>query len=62
MKGLYRLSKEEKPAERHVNLIGSGTILVQAMEAAKMLREDFGVTSDIWSATSFNGQMRKCLM
>ncbi|WP_439141094.1 pyruvate dehydrogenase (acetyl-transferring), homodimeric type [Planktotalea sp.] len=54
IKGLYRLSKEAKPAKKHVNLMGSGTILVQAMEAAKMLEEDFGVTSDIWSATSFN--------
>jgi len=34
--------------------MGSGTILVQAMKAAEMLKEDFGVTSDIWSATSFN--------
>ena len=54
IKGLYRLSKAAKPAKKHVNLMGSGTILVQAMEAAKMLEEDFGVTSDIWSATSFN--------
>ncbi len=54
IKGLYRLSKAAKPAKKHVNLMGSGTILVQAMEAAKMLKEDFGVTSDIWSATSFN--------
>ena len=54
IKGLYRLSKEAKPAKKHVNLMGSGTILLQAMEAAKMLREDFDVTSDIWSATSFN--------
>lgn len=54
IKGLYRLSKVAKPAKKHVNLMGSGTILVQAMEAAKMLEEDFGVTSDIWSATSFN--------
>jgi pyruvate dehydrogenase E1 component len=34
--------------------MGSGTILVQAMKAAELLKADFGVTSDIWSATSFN--------
>ena len=34
--------------------MGSGTILVQAIKAAEMLKEDFGVTSDIWSATSMN--------
>ena len=54
IKGLYRLSKTKKPSKKHVNLMGSGTILVQAMKAAEMLKADFGVTSDIWSATSFN--------
>jgi pyruvate dehydrogenase E1 component len=53
IKGLYRL-KKTKPAKAHVNLLGSGTILVQAMRAAEMLSADFGVTSDIWSATSLN--------
>ncbi|MGR3445283.1 MAG: pyruvate dehydrogenase (acetyl-transferring), homodimeric type [Thalassococcus profundi] len=54
IKGLYRMQKTAKPAKKHVNLMGSGTILVQAIKAAEMLKEDFGVTSDIWSATSFN--------
>ena len=54
LKGLYRMSKTAKPGKKHVNLMGSGTILVQALKAAEMLKEDFGVTSDIWSATSFN--------
>jgi pyruvate dehydrogenase E1 component len=54
IKGLYRFSQTKKPAKKHVNLMGSGTILVQAMKAAEMLKADFGVTSDIWSATSFN--------
>ncbi|ABV93708.1 pyruvate dehydrogenase E1 component [Dinoroseobacter shibae DFL 12 = DSM 16493] len=54
IKGLYRFSKTAKPNKKHVNLMGSGTILVQAIKAAEMLKEDFGVTSDIWSATSMN--------
>ncbi|WP_323766249.1 pyruvate dehydrogenase (acetyl-transferring), homodimeric type [Marinovum sp.] len=54
IKGLYRFSKTEKPGKKHVNLMGSGTILVQAMKAAEMLKEDFGVSSDIWSAPSIN--------
>ncbi|ETA53789.1 pyruvate dehydrogenase (acetyl-transferring), homodimeric type [Ponticoccus alexandrii] len=54
LKGLYRMSKTANPGKKHVNLMGSGTILVQALKAAEMLKEDFGVTSDIWSATSFN--------
>ncbi len=54
IKGLYRVSEVKKPGKKHVNLMGSGTILVQAMKAAEMLKDDFGVTSDIWSATSLN--------
>ncbi|WP_281856802.1 pyruvate dehydrogenase (acetyl-transferring), homodimeric type [Litoreibacter halocynthiae] len=54
LRGLYRMTETKKPGKKHVNLMGSGTILVQAIEAAKMLKDDFGVTSDIWSATSFN--------
>ncbi|WP_425046917.1 pyruvate dehydrogenase (acetyl-transferring), homodimeric type [Primorskyibacter sp. S87] len=54
IKGLYRLQKTAKPGKKHVNLMGSGTILIQALKAAEMLKEDFGVTSDIWSATSMN--------
>ncbi|MFW2589708.1 pyruvate dehydrogenase (acetyl-transferring), homodimeric type [Sagittula sp. SSi028] len=54
IKGLYRMKKTARPGKKHVNLMGSGTILVQALKAAEMLKEDFGVTSDIWSATSFN--------
>jgi pyruvate dehydrogenase E1 component len=60
IKGLYRMKKADKPAKKHVNLMGSGTILVQAIKAAEMLEKDFGVTSDIWSATSFNELARDC--
>jgi pyruvate dehydrogenase E1 component len=59
VRGLYRLSKTARPGKKHVNLMGSGTILVQAMKAAGMLKEDFGVTSDIWSATSMNELARE---
>jgi pyruvate dehydrogenase E1 component len=54
IKGLYRFSKTALPGKKHVNLLGSGTILVQAIKAADLLKEDFGVTADIWSATSLN--------
>ncbi|GHF03197.1 pyruvate dehydrogenase E1 component [Aliiroseovarius zhejiangensis] len=60
IKGLYRLEEVKKPGKKHVTLMGSGTILVQAMKAAEMLKEDFGVTAEIWSATSFNELARDC--
>ena len=34
--------------------MGSGTILREVMAAADLLKDDFKVTSDIWSVTSFN--------
>ena len=34
--------------------MGSGTILREVIKAAEMLEEDYSVTSDIWSVTSFN--------
>ncbi len=55
VKGLYRFSKgAARPGKRHVNLMGSGTIFLQAMKAAEMLKTDFNVTADLWSAPSMN--------
>ena len=60
IKGLYRFKEVKKPSKKHVTLMGSGTILVQAIKAAEMLEADFGVTSEIWSATSYNELARDC--
>lgn len=54
IKGLYQFSKTSRPTKKHVNLMGSGTIFLQVMEAAQKLNADFGVTADLWSATSYN--------
>ncbi|MBK1673564.1 pyruvate dehydrogenase (acetyl-transferring), homodimeric type [Ectothiorhodospira shaposhnikovii] len=52
-KGLY-LFREGAAGEPRVQLMGSGTILREVIAAADLLRNDFGVEADIWSATSFN--------
>jgi pyruvate dehydrogenase E1 component len=54
VRGLYLLQEEKKPAKLHVQLIGSGSILREVVAAAELLKEEFGVTADVWSATSFN--------
>ncbi|MEH6492200.1 pyruvate dehydrogenase (acetyl-transferring), homodimeric type [Halopseudomonas sp.] len=54
MRGMYLLDSTGKPGELHVQLMGSGTILREVREAAKILKDDFDVTADIWSVTSFN--------
>ena len=53
-RGLYCFAKTARPSKKHVNLMGSGTIFMQAIKAAEMLKADFGVTADLWSAPSFN--------
>jgi Pyruvate dehydrogenase complex, dehydrogenase (E1) component len=53
VRGLYLLRACDKPREAHVQLLGSGVILRQALEAAELLEKDWGVTSDVWSAPSF---------
>src|SRR5574343_164360 len=53
LKGMY-LFKDGGDAEVKVQLMGSGTILREVIAAADLLRNDFGIASDIWSATSFN--------
>ncbi len=54
IKGMYLLQESAKKAKHHVQLMGSGTILREVIEAARLLQEDFSVSSDIWSVTSFN--------
>ncbi len=58
IKGMYLLSEGEKGKgegkKPKVQLLGSGTILREVIAAAELLEKDFGVASDIWSATSFN--------
>ncbi|MEE8212151.1 MAG: pyruvate dehydrogenase (acetyl-transferring), homodimeric type [Acidiferrobacterales bacterium] len=63
LKGMYlfRESSGGKKKTPHVQLLGSGTILREVIAAAELLQKDFGVTADIWSATSFNELRREGL-
>ncbi|MCY1411626.1 Pyruvate dehydrogenase E1 component [compost metagenome] len=61
IKGMYLLEEDKKEAAHHVQLLGSGTILREVIEAAKILREAFNVGADVWSVTSFNELRREGL-
>ncbi|MGC2165113.1 MAG: pyruvate dehydrogenase (acetyl-transferring), homodimeric type [Gallionella sp.] len=54
IKGMYRFSASKAKAKHKVQLLGSGTILREVIEAAALLEKDFGVAADVWSVTSFN--------
>ena len=53
LKGMYLFSEGGSRAKKKVQLMGSGTILREVIAAAELLKSDFGVDADIWSATSF---------
>ena len=54
IRGMYLLRSEDKAAKAHVQLLGSGSILREVIAAADLLKEEWGVTSDVWSVPSFN--------
>ncbi|MEM1249129.1 MAG: pyruvate dehydrogenase (acetyl-transferring), homodimeric type [Acidobacteriota bacterium] len=56
-KGIYRLKKGGRKKTR-VQLLGCGAILREVEAAAELLENDFGVSADVWSVTSFN-ELRK---
>ena len=55
LKGLYKLKAGGKAKKGlRVQLMGSGTILREVIAAAELLKDDWGVSADLWSATSYN--------
>jgi pyruvate dehydrogenase E1 component len=55
VRGLYLLRDggRAQAGQPRVQLMGSGSILREVLAAAELLRDDFGVVADVWSATSF---------
>ncbi len=60
LKGLYSFSKSKAKGEK-VQLMGSGVILREVIVAAELLEKDWGVSADVWSATSFTELRREGL-
>jgi pyruvate dehydrogenase E1 component len=53
-KGMYLFRDGGKVKGPRVQLLGAGTILREVIAAADLLQQDFGITADVWSVTSFN--------
>jgi pyruvate dehydrogenase E1 component len=53
LKGIYPFSKGGRKKSR-VQLMGSGTILREVIAAAELLENEWDVSADVWSVTSFN--------
>jgi len=54
LKGMYKFkSSALRDCGLRAQLLGSGTILNEALEAQKVLEEKYGVAADVWSVTSY---------
>ncbi len=60
LKGIYQFSKSKSKGPK-VQLLGSGVILREVIAAAELLEQDWGVSADIWSVTSFTELRREGL-
>jgi pyruvate dehydrogenase E1 component len=58
VRGLYLLQAADGQGQAangpRVQLMGCGTILNEVLAAAELLKNDFNVSADVWSVTSFN--------
>jgi pyruvate dehydrogenase E1 component len=65
LKGLYRFATAPAVSGNgdapHAQLIASGTAIHWALDAQKMLAEEWGVAADVWSATSWTELRREAL-
>ncbi|MET0264647.1 MAG: pyruvate dehydrogenase (acetyl-transferring), homodimeric type, partial [Duganella sp.] len=52
LKGLYLLQEGDKSVKQRVQLIGSGTILRESIAAQELLKNDWNIAADVWSAPS----------
>jgi pyruvate dehydrogenase E1 component len=60
LRGMYCVRPSGRGAAR-VRLLGSGAILREALAAAELLEQDFGVFADVYSLTSFTELRREAM-
>ncbi len=60
LKGIYCLQEGDEKGKK-VQLMGSGTILREAIAAADLLKIDFDINADVWSVTSVNELAREAI-
>ena len=61
LKGLYRFQPAQGKKAAQVRLLGSGAILREVLAAAELLRSDYCVEAEVWSATSYSELQRDAI-
>jgi pyruvate dehydrogenase E1 component len=60
IKGMYHYSSvTADKAQITVNLLGSGTIMLEVLAAAEMLSSEWNIASEVWSVTSYTELARE---
>jgi len=55
IRGMYKFrTVEARPGKHRVQLLGSGAIMNQTLRAQQILAEQYNISSDVWSVTSYN--------
>jgi pyruvate dehydrogenase E1 component len=60
LRGLYKFKPSES-GKAQVQLFGSGTILNEVIRAQQILADQYKISADVWSVTSYNELRRDCL-
>jgi pyruvate dehydrogenase E1 component len=53
LQGLYRFRAADPDGPLRAHILGSGPMVRQALKAQQILAEHYGVSADVWSATSY---------
>jgi len=59
IKGMYSFSQSTVDSKKKVQILGSGTIFREAIEASKLLKQDWDIETDLWSCPSFTELARE---
>ncbi|HIA45327.1 MAG TPA: pyruvate dehydrogenase (acetyl-transferring), homodimeric type [Methylococcaceae bacterium] len=59
IKGMYLFKAGEETRGLRVQLLGSGVIFLEIVAAAELLKDDWGIASDLWSCPSFTELARE---
>jgi pyruvate dehydrogenase E1 component len=59
VKGIYLFDENQATNDYKVKLLSSGSIMQETIKASKILQEQFGIASQIFSVTSFNELARQ---
>ena len=61
LKGMHLYAPASEQKEKHAQLLASGVAVNWALKAQELLLNDWGISSDVWSVTSWNELRREAL-